>query len=415
MLNPSTPGAAVGLTAAQPACPEAGPAYFVLVNTLLALFLVGAVIVISNNLTRIPVAAFIVLFSVLTALMLVATLQALQQRRTGWARTWAYWGCVFFGIATISAAHRLGWLAFIPDLILLWLIVFAASAVALHHCANLLVAELLLTLWLVCSFLYGQTYLPGLAICLLLAWQLIRRPAANPLQGPLMLWGSANALLLAAFYVYAAVQPQHYPLQWLPALQLPCLALLALLWSASQLLLARQPPRHDLQRLVQVVQGSGMVLLVLLSVPAVWDALRVASSGSAASPVALGIAGLLGLLCIALLQRAAAQRRQWQILALWFAGAALLELARLFADTVWADLPSGLAAALAAALAWRRLQRALAGPSMAGLLGASWLWVLVLCVSIFSRPLAYPVQVLALWLMAAALGWALWRFGRSAT
>ena len=408
MQNNHFPAQTASVSAPVPGVPLAAPAFYPLVNTLLTLFLVGAVIVISNNLTAIPVAAFIGLFGLLTVLTLALTLQALNKRRMGWARTWAYWGCVFFGIAAVATAHRLGWLAFIPDLILVWLIVFAASALALRHSVNLLVAELLLTLWLVCTFLYGQSYLPGLAVCLLLSWHLlVRQP-----QGALLLWHTANALVLACFYVYTALQPQHYPLQWQPTLVVPLLAMLAWLWCASHAALEIYPERRDLRLLGRALSAVAFVLPLLLSVAPLWQVLQANWSGQA-SRFALLLSCLCWLLGMATLRRTAAPKSLWTGMGFWIAGAVLLELVRHFADTPYAQQFSWLAAALAAALAWRRMQRAAAKQSLPQLLGASLLLVLVLCAALFSRELPYAVPVLALWALALLIAWQLRQLSRS--
>lgn len=380
----------------------AEPVFFVLLNLAIALFLVGAVMVIASNLSAIPVPAFIGLFTLLTVLMLFLALRDVAARRMPWARTWGYWGCVFYGIGTIAAAHRLGLLSFVPDLILLWLLGFACSALWLRHRINFVLSEVLLTLWLACSFLYGQSYLPGLAVFALLGWAL-RGP--QPGAAPLLLQ-ALNGLLLVALYGYTAIQPQHYPLQFPPAIVLPLLASLALLWAAAS---ARQA-RRDVQVLGRVVAGLAMALLLLLSFDPLWQAWRSVWIGPP-SGVALALAGLIGLAGLGLLKRRALPAPAALLYLVWCAAAVLLELARWWPDSLLAQQGSALAAALAGALALWRMRRAVAEGRAADLLTGSLLLVLAVGAAVLSRDLPYFWGVLALWLLAGVLLLALtlWR------
>lgn len=405
--TPQTPASATPQSRAL--APSAHGAYFVLVNTAITLFLVGAVLVISNNLDRIPVVAFIALFSLLSVLMAVLTLRALDAKdRHGlaWARTWAYWGCVFLGIAAVSVAHRMGWLAFIPDLVLVWLIVFSACALALGHRLGLLVAQVLLTLWLLASFLYGQSYVPGLVVCAVLTGYLVRHPHAG-----LLVLNAGNALLLAGLYSYAALLAQHYPLHWPPDLLLPLLGALVLLWSASVAANQMQPARRDYRLLAHVVCGLGGLLLVLLCLPPVW-ALVLGYSAGPVSPTALVLAGLCGILAAVLLARSRVELRRWRSFALWVLAPVLLEMARVAPDTAWSRQFSAVAAVFAVAVALRLMRHGVLARNPAVLGAASGLLVVVVCAAVFSRELPYGIWVLALWGLVTVLLWPLWQTAR---
>ena len=382
---------------------HATASFFGLLNLLVTLFLLGAVMVISSYLTQIPVAVFIALFGLLTALMAVLTQRAVQQQRMPWARTWGFWGCVFFGIAAIAAAHRLGLLAFIPDLLLVWLLGFALVALWLQHPLLFLLSQVLLTLWLVCTYLYGQSYLPGLAVFLLLGWYL-RQPRA----AAALLLQALNGLLLAALYGYAVLRPQHYPLEFPPALVLPLLACLALLWAVGQAARLAQPARQDGVWVGQVAGGLGLALLVVLALAPFWQRLRSLWAGPLA-PWALALALLVWLLGAALLRHCKAGRSVWLRYLVWVGAALLLQLAGLLPESLLARHLSSLSALLALALALRRLRAGTLQGSPADMLSASLLLVLVVGAAVFSRPLALHWNVLALWALASLLLLALWQ------
>jgi hypothetical protein len=376
--------------------------FFALLNLAIALLLVGAVIVIATYLSVIPVLAFIALFAALTAAMVTLAHQSAKAGNLAWARTWGYWGCLFFGIAAIALAHRLGLLAFIPDLILVWLLGFVVCALWLGQRISYFVAQVLLTIWLVCTFLYGQSYLPGVAVSLLLGWPLRTTQGAAAL-----LLQTFNGLVLAALYFYAAIQAQHYPLQFPPAMVFPLLASLALLWAAC----ATQRLRRDALVLGHVVTGLGLVLLVLLCVDPLWQSLRSVWIGPPSS-LAMAMALLVWLLGALLLKARAVPAPGWITFLTWLAAAVFLELVRAFPDSALAAQASALAAVLACALALRSMRQGMADGQASSMLMGSLLLVLAVCAAMFSRELHFLWYVLALWALASVLLLALWHYPR---
>ena len=255
------------------------PHYLGLMNLAISFLLGGAVIVISQNLAHIPVSVFIIFFASLASAMLFMARKMRHKQQLGWSRTFAFWCGIFFGIALISAAHRLELLSFIPDLMLIWMIGLLLLGLWSMHAWMLMFTAVLNLTWCAMTFLYAQSYIPGVIIAGIIFCFIFSREGLQKKTLGLFFLVILNFVLLCNLYLYDIIHISHYPLQFSLA-QLPFnVALMAFLWALASTLKrpAASPSYYAYISYMASLRIYTMVLgisfLIAMSIEPVWQAL----------------------------------------------------------------------------------------------------------------------------------------------
>lgn len=253
--------------------------YYAILHLAIGTAVVGAVILLANNLAQIPALLFIGGFATV-ALLLVMGLGF--TRRAGAdeaAALCSFWAGIAYGLALFAGAHWFDLTAFIPDLLLLWIAGVALLGFWSASVGQMILVALLTGVWFGLVFLYGYAYLPGVVLLLALYGFVARRRYSTPL----FLLTVLLTVLVVNLYFYDLNHPGHFPLQFSISQALITLALLTSLHAVVAWLAARDeetspwPAYGD--ALHMLLQGVGVALLFPLLFGAAWSQLRAAFDG----------------------------------------------------------------------------------------------------------------------------------------
>lgn len=253
--------------------------YLALFNTAIVIALLGAVILIANNLEYIPGLLFIGIFSVLALGLGAASISSIRHDATV-AQIWSFWSGIAYGIAVFSGAHFFGLVDFIPDLLLIWVIGLLLLAYLCNSALQMGIVTALSMVWLFLAFLYGQSYVPGVIILALVYWFVLQRRQSSAL----FVLAVLGTLLVANLYFYDLLQPAHYPLAFSIAHLVLTLALFGVLNGISSLVVqgAARDSRwrgyaHAMSIITSVV---GIAALLALSSRGSWQGIAAAFDGN---------------------------------------------------------------------------------------------------------------------------------------
>src|SRR5262245_27292528 len=253
--------------------------HLALFNAAIVIALLGAVILIANNLEHVPGIVFIGVFSALALGLGAMGIGKLHHDATV-ARIWSFWSGIAYGIAVFSGAHLLGLAEFIPDLLLLWTIGLLLLAYLCASALQMGIVTALSMVWLFLTFLYGQSYLPGAIILAVAYWFVLRRHQSSTL----FMLAVLGTLLLANLYFYDLIHPAHYPLAFSISHLVLTLALFGALSGLSGL--AAHHAAHGsrwrgyARALGTVTSVVGVAALLGLSSRSGWGRLAAAFDGS---------------------------------------------------------------------------------------------------------------------------------------
>jgi hypothetical protein len=313
--------------------------HLALFNAAVVIALLGAVILIANNLEHIPGTVFVGVFSALALWLGVTGIREVRHDAAV-AQIWCFWSGIAYGIAVFSGAHLFGLVEFIPDLLLLWTIGLLLLAYLCVSVLQMAAVTALSMAWLFLAFLYSQPYLPGAIILGVTYWFALRRRQSSGL----FVLAVLGTLLLANLYFYDLSRPAHYPLVFSIAQLVLTLALFAALSGASSLVVQRAAPQsrwlgyaHAVGSVANVV---GVAVLLGLSSRSAWADLTATFDGDMRGfPIGflIGLAILL-VVAIPVFTRPIALGARTTFL-VWVSGWLLLAAGL-------ADQPSGLRAAV---------------------------------------------------------------------
>ncbi|MEZ4865934.1 MAG: hypothetical protein R3C14_31760 [Caldilineaceae bacterium] len=182
--------------------------FYAMMNLAVVAAVGGAVILLANNLEQISPQGFIDLFAGLT---LLCTLVGFWQQWRGAeaaSQSWIFWGGIAYGVTVFAGGHFWAITTFIPNLLLLWLAGLALLAFFNGNPWQMGLVAVLNLVWLGMTFLYGYSYWPALVLLLVLVafvWQRRR-------SGAVFFLTLVNALALVNCYLYALLEPGHFPL-----------------------------------------------------------------------------------------------------------------------------------------------------------------------------------------------------------
>ena len=266
--------------------------YYGLLNLTIVAALIGAVVLIANNLTQIPALWFISGFGLLTLMLLMGGWLAQRTQAHGARTIWSFWAGIAYGLTLFAGGHWFGLSTFIPDLLLLWIVGLALLAFWNGSTLQMMLVAGLTGIWLYLVFLYGYSYMPGLLIIMAIyAFAGQRRFAPSIFLAAIVL-----TLILLNLYAYDLLFPAHFPLQFSITQLLITLALVSSLHAVVALLESRNAAQSPwpaygeaLHKLTQVI---GVLALLPFAFWAPWEMLRAAFDGGLVGLV-LGFALLM--------------------------------------------------------------------------------------------------------------------------